>query len=60
MNDEEKIISLKKERKRWSDKKMDFSCIEILKEDKIEDYYRLDDIFIKNYINNIYILIQIL
>ena len=42
VNNEEKIISLKKKRKRWSNKIMDYSCIEILKEDNIKDYYILD------------------
>lgn len=56
VNNCEKTISLKKERKRWTNKEMDYSCIEILEEDGIEDYYRLDDIFNshnanKNYIN---------
>jgi hypothetical protein len=49
VNDKEKVFSLKKQRKKWSNKEMDYSCIEILKEDNIEDYYRLDDIFDKNY-----------
>ena len=33
---------------------MDYSCVEILKEDNIEDYFRLDDIFNKNYTNDKY------
>ena len=55
VNNKEKIISLKKKRKRWSDKDMDYSCVEILNEDNIEDYYRLDDIFNKNYTYDKYI-----
>ena len=55
VNNEEKNIPLKKERKRWSNKDLDFSCIEILNEDNIEDFYLLDDIFTKNYTNDKYI-----
>ena len=48
-------ISLKG-RKKWSNKEMDYSCIEILEKDKINDFYCLDDIiFKKNYKNEIYI-----
>ena len=55
VNNEEKIISLKKKRKRWSNKIMDYSCIEILKEDNIKDYYILDDKILKDdYSNDIY------
>ena len=56
VNNEKKIISLKKQRKRWSSKELDYSCIEILKEDKIQDFYMLDDKILKNdYSNDIYL-----
>ena len=55
VDDKEKIISLKKQRKRWSNKKMDYTCIEILKEDEIKDFYTLDDKILKDdYSNDIY------
>ena len=45
-----------KNRKKWSNKKMDYSCIEILEEDEINDFYNLDDIILnKNYTNEMYI-----
>ena len=52
VNDKEKIIPLEKERKRWSNKEMDYSCIEILKEDNILKYYQLDDDVLNNEVNN--------
>ena len=56
VNNEEKIISLKKQRKRWSSKELDYSCVEILKEDKIRDFYLLDEKILKNnYSNDIYL-----
>ena len=46
-----KNLSLKY-RKKWCNKKMDYSCIEIIEEDEIDDYYQLDDIILnKNYKN---------
>lgn len=55
VNDKEKIISLKKNRKRWINKDLDYSCIEIIEDDNIDDYYYLDDIiFKKNYSNEMY------
>ena len=48
-----KNISLKN-RKKWSNKEMDYSCIEILEEDEINDFYNLDDIILKkNYTNEL-------
>ena len=48
-----KNISLKN-RKKWSNKKMDYTCIEILEEDEINDFYHIDDIILnKNYNNEI-------
>ena len=56
VNNKEKIISLKEERKRWSNKNLDYSCIEIIKKDKIEDFYYLDDKILKDdYSNDIYL-----
>ncbi len=52
VNDKEKIISLEKERKRWSNKELDYSCIEILKEDNILKYYQLDDDVLNDEVNN--------
>jgi len=50
------IISLKEARKKWVDKKMDFTIIEIKKNDDIEEYFQLDDIlFEKNYSNENYL-----
>ena len=44
IDDKEKIIPLKK-RKIWSNKDIDYSCIEILEEDNLDNnYYQLDDI----------------
>lgn len=42
INGETKQISLK-ERKIWTDEKMDFTCIQIKKEDNIHTFYNLDD-----------------
>ena len=56
VNNKEKIISLKEERKRWSNKTLDYSCIEILKQDNIKDFYCLDDKILKDdYSNDIYL-----
>lgn len=56
VNNKEKIISLKEERKRWSNKNLDYSCIEIIKQDKIKDLYGLDDKILKDdYSNDIYL-----
>ena len=55
VGDTVKNISLKN-RKKWSNKEMDYSCIEIIEEDEINDFYNLDDIILnKNYSNKIYI-----
>ena len=55
VGDAVKNISLKN-RKKWSNKEMDYSCIEILEEDEINDFYNLDDIILnKNYTNEMYI-----
>ena len=51
-----KNISLKIERKKWTDEKMDFTVIEITDNDEIDDFFYLDDkIYKKNYANNNYI-----
>ncbi len=56
VNNKEKIISLKEERKRWSNKNLDYSCIEIIKQDKIKDFYGLDDKILKDdYSNDAYL-----
>lgn len=49
-----KIITLKKTRKKWSDDKLDYSCIEIKEEDNIDnDYYQLDERILKsNYLDS--------
>ena len=56
VNDKIKKISLSKKRKKWSSKEMDYSCIEILDDDGIDDYYQLDDIVLKkDYSNDLYL-----
>ena len=57
INNEEKIITLKKTRKKWYNENLDYSCIEIKEEDNIDnDYYQLDDvIFEKDYNNEIFL-----
>ena len=48
INNQPKIITLKKTRKKWSNPELDYSCIEIKEEDNIDnDFYQLDDIFLK-------------
>ena len=56
INNETKTLSLKG-RKKWTDEKMDFTCIEIKKEeDDIHTFFNLDDkILDKNYSNNWYL-----
>ena len=56
INDETKTLSLKG-RKKWTDKEMDFTCIEIKEEeDDIHTFFNLDDkILYKNYSNNCYL-----
>lgn len=55
VNNTLKKISLRG-RKKWSNKKLDYSCFEILQKDEINDFYSLDDIiFKKNYTNEMYI-----
>ena len=48
LNNNKKYLSLKQKRKKWSSHTMDFSFIEILENDGIEDYYRIDDEISKN------------
>ena len=55
VNDAIKKISLSKKRKKWSSEELDYSCIEILDDDGIDDYYQLDDIILKKIILMIYI-----
>ena len=56
VNGEEKIIDLKTKRKKWSNKILDYSCIEILEDDNIDSFYQIDDIiFEKNYSKDVYL-----
>ena len=56
VDDEIKNIPLNKPRKKWTNEKMDFTVIEILESDNIDDFYYLDDnILKKKYSNNIYL-----
>jgi surface protein len=56
VDDKQKKIELKKQRKKWSSKLLDYSCIEILKDDNIDSFYQIDDIiFQKDYSNNLYL-----
>ena len=56
VNDSIKNISLSKKRKKWSSEELDYSCIEILDDDGIDDYYQLDDIILKkDYSNDLYL-----
>lgn len=56
VNDAIKNISLSKKRKKWSSEDLDYSCIEILDDDGIDDYYQLDDIILKkDYSNDLYL-----
>ena len=55
INGENKTISLK-ERNKWTDEKIDFTCIEIKEEDNIHTFYNLDDnILDKNNSNEYYL-----
>ena len=56
LNGKIKIISIKG-RKKWTDKEMDFTCIEIKEEeDNIDTFFNLDDkILDKNYSNDSYL-----
>ena len=56
INGETKILSLK-QRKIWTDKEMDFTCIEIKeKEDNIHTFFNLDDnVLDYNFDNNCYL-----
>ena len=52
INSEPKVISLK-QRKIWTDEKMDFTCIEINeKVDNIHTFFKLDDKFLENNYSN--------
>ena len=56
INGKNKTIPLK-QRKIWTDEKMDFTCIEIKeKEDNIDTFYNLDDNILKNNSSNEYYL----
>ena len=51
-----KNISLKIERKKWTNEEMDFTVVEITDYDNIDDFFYLDDnIFKKSYTNKNYI-----
>lgn len=56
----------KKNRRIYYNSKLDYSCIEILKKDKIKDFYSIDESILTNnfneefYINNIIIIISIM
>ena len=53
INDIEKIITLKKTRKKWSNEALDYSCIEIKETDNLDnDYYQLDDLILKKDYDN--------
>ena len=55
INGETKILALK-DRKTWTNKEMDFTCIEIKEEDNIHTFYKLDDkVLDKNYSNDCYL-----
>ena len=55
IDDENKDIPLK-QRKIWTDEKMDFTCIEIKEEDKIHTFFNLDDnVLDTNYSNENYL-----
>ena len=55
INGETKILALK-DRKTWTNKEMDFTCIEIKEEDNIHTFYNLDDkVLDKNYSNDCYL-----
>lgn len=54
VGDEVKNLSLKN-RKKWSNKEMVYSCIEILEEDEINDFYNYDTILKNNYTNEMFI-----
>ena len=52
INGETKVISLN-QRKKWTDEKLDFTCIEIKEiEDNINTFYHLDDNVLNNYYSN--------
>jgi len=54
VNNSYKVLSLKN-RKNWYNKELDYYCIEIKDEDKINDFYQIDDIILKNdYKNELY------
>ena len=56
VNNAIKNISLSKKRKKMSSEELDYSCIEILDDDGIDDYYQLDDIILKkDYSNDLYL-----
>ena len=56
VEEEKKSISLKDQRKKWTSEDMDFTIIEILNNDNIDEFFYLDDnVFKKNYSNNIYL-----
>ena len=48
INNEDKIITLKKTRKKWYNEILDYSCIEIKEEDNIDnDFYQIDDLMLE-------------
>ena len=56
VNDNIKILSLKNRKKWCNEGELDYSCIEIIDEDEIDDFYQIDDIILKkDYQNELYI-----
>ena len=47
----EKIIKITDNRRVFTDKDLDYTCIEILKEDKIKNFFKIDENIIENGIN---------
>ena len=45
---EEKNIIITKERRTFTDKKLDYTCIEIINEDYIKDFFKIDENIIEN------------
>ena len=54
VNDNIKILSLKN-RKKWCNGELNYSCIEIIDDDEIDDFYQIDYIILKkDYKNELY------
>jgi hypothetical protein len=50
--DKEKIIEITDKRKFWTNTQYDFTCIEILNSDNIEDFFQIEDFKSENNYNN--------